>query len=294
MRPTRPQSWSLAIRQRLQWIFLLAACCLSACGGQSGAVTDNKPGTHTPAPGDTPSLALAGAYQGTLYESDFVSFLTPSLDFYALYFLQTGAGGGIYPDIYRGQLGSVTTNSASIASPGLTAFQFKTHSTAFGLSHLTAGGATISGASASGYDIALTGITLSNNLVPRFSGAAVTTLPSIDGIWYGTWADALGDIQTNHTLTISDGAANTGFGYCSTMRLTLTAAPDSTANPYYLASLSITPRTSCLRAPSGAAPGVLNGIGFVHDTNGGATRRLELILTDTTGSGISFRGDLRP
>ena len=276
------------MRLRLQWICLLAACCLSACGGQPGAA-NNNPGTHAPAPGDTPtSLALAGAYQGTLYDSDFVSFLTPGLDLYALYFLQTGSSDGIYPDIYRGTLSNLGTDSASIASPSLTAFQYKTHSTPSGLSHLMAGGASISGASASAYDMTLTGISLSNDLPPRFSGTAISTLPSIDGAWYGTWADALGDIQPRHTLTIRGGVADTGFGYCSTMRLTLTAAPASTAHPYFLASLSITPRTSCTRAPSGATPGVLSGIGFVHGT------RLELILTDRNGSGISFSGALRP
>lgn len=284
--------WGLARRLGLQWLCLLALCGLSSCGGQPGAA--NNTGKLTPVPGDTSSLTLAGAYQGRLYDSDFVSFLTPGLGFYALYFLQTGSSDSIYPDIYQGQLGSVTTNSASIASPGLTAFQYKTHLTADGWSHLTSGGASISGASAAAYDIALTGISLSNDLPARFSATAIGTLPSIDGAWYGTWADALGDIQAHHTLTISGGLADTGFGYCSTMRLTLTAAPESTAHPYFLASLSITPQTSCTRAPSGATPGVLSGIGFVHSTTGGAAKRLNLILTDTSGSGISFRGDLQP
>jgi hypothetical protein len=34
----------------------------------------------------------------------------------------------------------------------------------------------------------------------------------------------------------------------------------------------------------------LNGIAFVHAPSAGV-KRLEIILTDNTGSGISFRGD---
>lgn len=291
-----PRFQNLTRRLGLQWACLAVACCLGACGGQSGAMTGQTTGSTTLTPGgsDSTSFALAGAYQGTLYGSDFISFLTPGMDWYALYFLQTGFISGIYPDIYRGTLGSLGADSASIASPGLTAFQFKTHSTPSGLSHLTAGGASITGASAGAYDLALTGITLSNNLVPRFSATAVATFAGIDGTWLGTWADALGDIQTNSTLTISGGVANTGFGYCKTMSLALNAAAESTAHPYYLATLSIPPQTSCTRAPSGITPGVLSGIGFVHSASGGTGKRLELIVTDTTGSGISFRGDLVP
>jgi hypothetical protein len=35
----------------------------------------------------------------------------------------------------------------------------------------------------------------------------------------------------------------------------------------------------------------MTGIGFIHASTVAGKRRLELILTDSTGSGISFRGD---
>lgn len=272
---------------------LLAATLLVACGGQAStaSTTGQTPGTP-PIPVDT-SQTMAGAYTGTLNSSDFVGFLTPGLEWYALYFLNTSSTPSIYPDIYHVSLSGQPTSKVNITSPGLTAFQFTTRSTPGGPSHLTTGGSVAISATggASNYAIALSGITLANNTTnPAFTVAPASTF-AVDGNWTGTWADALGDIRTSAPLSFSQGSASAGFGSCQTMQLQLTLASDAASSqPYYKATLSIPAQTGCARAPNGTA-GLLEGIGFVHGAaSGNAAKRLEIIVIDKLGSGVSFSG----
>ncbi len=284
---------------RLRWATLacvVAGTLLSSCGGQSSSASNNGGGDSPNAGGNgAASLAMAGAYQGSLYSSDFVSFLTPELSWYALYYLQTNPGASIYPDIYRGTLSNTTSTSASIASPGLTAFQFTTHLVNSSPSHLSTGSGSISGASATNYQIALSGITLTNNQAnPNFSANAIPTYATLPGSWIGTLTDNLSAASADLTLTFSSSGALTNsasYAFCP-LNLTLTAASGS-ANPYYIARLEIPVSTGCARTPpSSIGATVLSGIGFIHASPvSGKTKRLELILTDSTGSGISFRGD---
>ncbi len=273
---------------------LLAVTLLVACGGQASTATTTgqTPGTPPPTPVDT-SQTMAGAYTGTLNNSDFVGFLTPGLEWYALYFLNTSSTPSIYPDIYHVSLSGQPTSKVNITSAGLTAFQFTTHPTPGGPSHLTTGGSvTISATGgASNYAIALSGITLANNTTnPAFTVAPASTF-AVDGNWIGTWADALGDIRTSAPLTFNQGSASAGFGSCQTMALQLTLASDAASTqPYYKATLTIPPQTGCTRAPNNGA-GLLEGIGFVHGAaSGNAAKRLEIIVIDKSGSGLSFSG----
>jgi len=262
-----------------------AVALLTACGGQ-GSSTTSSGNQNTGGQSST----LAGGYQGTVSSagnactSDFVSFVTPSLVWYALYYLRN-CDASIYPAIFKGQLSSVSTSSASIASPGLTAFQFG--------NGLTTGGATLSNASASGYQIALSGITLTNNQVdPSFQPTKMATLATPTGDWAGTLTDNLSSASTNLTLTFDSGGSgtftsNSSYANCP---LALTLTPESqTSNPYFSAALSIAANTGCARTPASTAI-TMSGIGFIHAPSAG-TKRLELILTDTSGSGLSFRGD---
>jgi hypothetical protein len=242
---------------------------------------------------------MAGAYQGTAAgnSSDFVSFLTPSPDlvWYGLYFLQSDPNASIFPDIYRGTLTSSTSNSANIASPGLTAFQFSTHLVNSSPSHLSTGGGSITGASASSYQISLSGITLNNNQSnPSFSANAVSSYATLPGSWSGTLTDNLSTASAALTLSFNSAGAlsnSVSYAFCP-LNLTLTAAALA-SNPYYLARLEIPVSTGCVRTPPGSiSPTVLSGIGFIHASPvAGKTKRLEVILLDATGSGISFRGD---
>lgn len=275
---------------------LVAATLLSSCGGQSsGTNTVAGDSQNSGGNSNTASLAMAGAYKGTATgnSSEFVSFVTPELAWYALYYLQTDLNASIYPDIYRGTLSNTSSTSASIASPGLTAFQFSTHLVNSEPSHLSTGGGSIFGASASNYQISLSGITLNSGLAnPSFSASAITSYATLPGSWRGKLTDNLSAASTDLTLTFNSagkltGASPTG-GYANcplTNNLTLTAATAAAANSYYTAYLEIPAATGCQRTLT-----VLTGIGFIHSPSTGV-KRLELILTDSTGSGISFRGD---
>jgi len=284
---------------RWRWaaaLLLAAVTLLAACGGQSSGTAGNglQPGQNDS--GDS-SFAMSGAYKGTAVgnSSEFVSFLTPApeLHWYGLYYLQADPTVSVYPDIYQGTLTKVTSNSASIASPALTAFQFRTHLVDSVPSHLTAGGGSIAGATATDFQITLSGITLANNQVnPHFNATSISSYSALPGTWVGTLTDNLsGANLPNRSLTFDQAGTLSSeelYPPCK-LNLSLTSAP-VTANPYYAARLEMPAKTGCLRTPNSATM-VLTGIGFIYDSPIAAKKRLELILTDSTGSGISFRGD---
>jgi len=263
-----------------------AVALLTACGGQSSATSNtNSPGTQTTG---SQSSTLAGGYQGTVpysgYNSEFVSFATPSLDWYALYYLQTTTAS-IFPIIFKGRLDNVTSNSAAISSPGLTVFQFD-------LPKLSSGGAGITNASAQAYKLDLNGITLPIPNDLSVQATKMTTYTMSTGVWAGTLTDNLSSASTNLTLTFDSGGSGTFTGSSSYANcpLALTLTPESqTSNPYFSAALSIAANTGCARTPASTAI-TMSGIGFIHAPSAG-TKRLELILTDASGSGLSFRGD---
>ena len=268
----------------------LAACAFAAptlmsCGGQTTTPLPNTDSGQNNGGGGggggAPSLAMAGAYQGTLYSSDFVSFLTPApeLNWVALYYLQINGHVAIYPDIYRGSLGNVTGSSASIAS--FTAYQFG--------DKLSVGNASISGASTSNYQIAFNGIGLTNDMAnPTFTASAITSYAELPGTWTGRLTDNKGPSVDALRLNFNDAGAlinsDTTYAYCPLSSLTLTTASTSRDHPYYTARLAIPSTTFCTRSPT-----ELTGIAFIHAPSPGV-KSLEIILTDSTGSGISFRG----
>ena len=271
---------------------LIALTLLSSCGGQSSA-TGNTVGGDSPnsgGNGNTATLAMAGAYQGTAAgnSSEFVSFVTPSQKLYVLYALQA-SDPNVYPIIYTGSIQAASTVSATVS--GLKSFQYQ--------NYLRAGSATVSGTSGAAHTMAFSGLYIPTlNASPQFTAAAMTTVSNAQGTWAGTWADGLdGSIKTDTNLSISlsgtSFTAQSGFGNCTTLTLTLTPAIDATTSPYFSAQLDITATTGCLRNPAPSyTAATLTGIGFIHASPvSGKTKRLELILTDTSGSGISFRGD---
>jgi hypothetical protein len=279
------------LRRRAAAFCLVASTLLAGCGGQSSGTTNTTDGTQPNSGGGvTPSLAMAGAYQGSVtyvgnsYTSDFISFLTPAGAWYGLYFLTTSSAS-VYPDIYTGALSATSTSSATI-SP-LKASQFgKT---------VTTGSAAITGSSALNYRIDLTGINLANSQPASFSPSAITTLTGIGGSWVGDLKDSQSVADTGLTLGFSDAGTLTSGGSYATCVLALQLTPQSvSSNPYYTASLQISgDTTTCGRVSRNGGNALsMSGIGLIHASPVvGKTKRLELILTDTTGSGISFRGD---
>jgi len=269
---------------------LLVGTLLSSCGGQSSGIANTAGEGQTNSGGGTPAVsAMAGAYQGSVsyvgnpYTSDFVSFQTPAGAWYGLYFLKTSSAS-VYPDIYTGTVTATSASSATI-SP-LKASQFgKT---------VTTGSATVSGSSALNYDIVFTGINLANSQLPSFSPSAIATLTGIGGNWVGDLKDSQSVADTGLTLGFSEAGTLTSGGSYATCALTLQLTHKPAAsNPYYDASLQISgDTTTCSRVSrNGGSTVSMTGIGFIHASTVAGKRRLELILTDSTGSGISFRGD---
>ena len=267
---------------------LVAATMLWSCGGQSSGTVNTVGGDSQNSGGNsTGTLAMAGAYQGSVtytgnpYTSDFVSFLTPAGAWYGLYFLKTSSAS-VYPDIYTG---TVTSASSATISP-LKASQFNA---------VTSGSATISGSSSQSYHIDLSGISLANGQPASFSPTTITTLTGIGGNWMGDLKDSQSRADTNLIFGFSDTGTLTSGGSYATCVLALQLTPQSTtSNPYYDATLQISgDTTTCGRLSRNSGSTVsMTGIGFIHASPvSGKTKRLELILTDTTGSGISFRGD---
>jgi len=262
-----------------------AVALLTACGGQGSATSPtNSPGTLT---NGSQSSTLAGGYQGTVpysdYNSEFVSFVTPSLDWYALYYLQTTTVHPIYPIIIKGHLNSITSDSATINSPGLTVFQYSEPK-------LSSGGARITNASAQEYKLDLNGIKLPTSVDLSVQATTMTTYTTLAGPWEGSLTDnfaGYADLPLTFSSSVNGTFTSNKTSYAN-CPVEFTLTPESqTSRPYFSAVVSIAANTGCSRTP-----GTMSGIGFIHaSTLSGRTRRLELILTDGTGSGLSFRGD---
>jgi len=270
----------------------LAAALLASCGGQtSSSPASNGSGQSAGGSGGgtAPGLAIAGAYQGTAAgsSSEFVSFVTPDLHLYLLYALQV-SDPHVYPIIYTGLAQTPVSTTATL--PTLKSFQYP--------NNLRSGSATVTGNSASAHTLALTNLSIATlTTSPQFAATAMATTADAQGTWTGTWADGLdGSIRTSTNLSLVGTAPNpstaqTGFGNCSAIALTLTPATDAGSTPYFVARADIAAATGCLRNPAPSyTPTTLTGIAFIHAPSAGV-KRLEIILTDSTGSGISFRGD---
>jgi len=272
---------------RRRWaaaLLLAAVSLLAACGGQSSGTAGNGPQSGQNGSGDS-SFAMSGAYQGSVtylgvpYTSDFLSFLTPDGDWYGLYFLTT-TSASVYPDIYTGKVFANSASSATIAS--LKASQFG--------KPVTTGSAEISGSSALNYNISLTGINLANSQAASFSPNHIPTLSGISGVWEGGLRDSQNTADPTMNLSFSeDGTSTSSYAHCP-LNIKLTQASGST-HPYYMARVEIPLTSFCPRTP--VISSVLEGIAFIHAAPPatGKSRRLEIIVVDGSGSGISFRGD---
>ena len=265
--------------------FALAACLtVSGCGG--GAAPETVAGSKSNAgtPEVLPATVLAGAYTGTLYDKSFVSFVTasafPQINWYALYFFDTGSAA-IIPVIYSGSAALGTSGAATVAAVR-----------EFGSSAaVRTGSASITAASVQAYQLSMSNLSAPNNQAMAPNTSAVVTDASISGTWSGVWSDninaafnAAASVQFDAAL-----AATVNFGGCSrTIRL---ASATASASPYFAVTAEVPVQTNCPRNTSASALS-LSGVAFVYPSPlAGKTRRLELVVVDSTGSGFSFRGD---
>jgi hypothetical protein len=281
---------------------LLIGMLLSACGGQGGpsAGVGVGAGTDTALAAQGQSNAavdtatvLAGGYGLTQTNpgADFVSFVwvdrpgtkDPVTNWMALY-LPPSKDPKYYPPVlFRGVLSLQSQGAASVA---VTWF--------YPNNQLRGGTAAITGASGEGYQIAIPGINFGEATTDlQLSAHSLATSSDINKDWIGTWADAGpgGSIATVSTLRIQNGKANTDFGNCN---VALNLAKDVSDKPFFLATVNLSSVANkvCERSPAANSSTTLDGIAFIHDAVAGSApiKRLEVLLTDASGSGISFRG----
>ncbi|MCX7234590.1 MAG: hypothetical protein NTY26_14415 [Burkholderiales bacterium] len=268
------------------WALALAACLtVSGCGGAAPeTVAGSKSNPETPAV--PPATLLAGAYTGTLYDKSFVSFVTnsafPQINWYALYYFDTGFAA-IIPVIYSG--------SAALGSSGVATVAAVREFGSFVPAAVRTGSGSITAASVQAYALSMSNLTAPNNQAMAPNTSAVVTSAGISGTWSGVWSDNI-NAASNPAASVQFDAALTAtvnFGGCArTIRLTPATA---SASPYFAVSAEVPVQTSCPRTP-GASAASLSGVAFVYPSPlVGKTRRLELMVVDSTGSGFSFRGD---
>ena len=267
------------------WALALAACVtVSGCGGGAApeTVAGSKPNAGTPEV--PPATLLAGAYTGTLYDKSFVSFVTasasPQINWYALYFFGTGSADTI-PVIYSGSAALGTSGAATVAVVR-----------EFGSSAaVRTGSASITAASVQAYALSMSNLSAPNNQTMAPNISAVVTDASISGTWSGVWSDNINAASNAAASVQFDAAlaATVNFGGCSrTIRL---ASATASASPYFAVTAEVPVQTNCPRNTSASALS-LSGVAFVYPSPlAGKTRRLELVVVDSTGSGFSFRGD---
>jgi len=267
------------------WAFALAACVtVSGCGG--GAAPETVAGSKSNAgtPEVPPATVLAGAYTGTLYDKSFVSFVTasasPQINWYALYYFDTGSAA-IIPVIYSGSAALGNSGAATVAVVR-----------EFGSSAaVRTGSASITAASVQAYQLSMSNLSAPNNQALAPNTSAVVTDASISGTWSGVWSDNINTAINAAASVRFDAAlaATVNFGGCSrTIRL---ASATASASPYFSVTAEVPVQTGCPRTP-GASAVSLSGVAFVYPSPlAGKTRRLELVVVDSTGSGFSFRGD---
>ena len=258
---------------------LCSLLMLGACGNGGGADNTTDPTTDPTTPTPTATI-LSGAYQGTATTTygtqEFVSAITPDGSFYALYFLST------IPDIYSGTVTRGVNGNATV--PTLRMYPNTTSPTVV---NQTAG---VAGASSAGY--VLTPLTGSSDRTPSsFTATAMTSTSDLNsGAWIGTWSDsALGTMSTSALTLGSSVTLNSSnfFTLCTTVAPTLSIESIATA-PLFAATLTIPSNTACARGNT-----TLTGVAFVYPltTVPGKTQRLDMVMVDSTGSGITFRGE---
>jgi len=261
---------------------------LSACGDGGGGGGSSGGG------GSGEVTALNGFYQARTEGKEFISLLLPitnsssSVQWYGWYFKSQSVNAD--PTLLSGVL-DLGLNGAALSNPaGIRAFIS---------GNLATGSVSLSNASLAGFRASVPAVPGQTALAfdavsataAEYPLVAVASAAALAGRWSGPWSSA-GSVYGASTLTFSNTGGllsnTTGFP-CDVSQLSL--VPRSTGNAF-TASLVIPAATLCPWAPL-STPKTLNGIAFIH-TPAGASPRLEVMLLDSDGRGISFRGDLQP
>ena len=252
---------------------------LGACGSGDGA--NNATDPTTPTPPTTAATVLSGAYQGTAAASsgmqEFVSAITPAGKFYAMYFWSS------IPDIYGGSVTLGVNGNATVSA--LRAFQNGAMAGPYS--------ATVTGASSTSYVLSPVGVSV--RTPSSVTAAALSTTSDLSAsAWIGTWSDSsLVGALANQSLAFDGTGVLNNFNFYSSCRsasTTLSVQPITGASLYSV-TLNIPQITGCDRTETSAV--VMTGVAFVYPltTVPGKTQRLDMVMVDSTGSGITFRGE---
>ena len=261
---------------------------LSACGGGGGGGPIASQGGAFVSP--DPTTALQGFYQASALASpqEFISLVLPtsasSVQWYGWYFKSPSANADPY--LFSGVLDLGVNGAAQSNAAGIKAFTS-------GI--LATGSVNLSNASLTGFHASVSAVARQTSLDFNASAApalnyqfdAPALAADLAGRWTGPWSSA-GSIYGASTLTFGNTGglvSNTTNFPCAVSQLSL--VPRATGNAF-TASLFIPAATNC--PWSTPTPKTLHGIAFIHNLAGGS-RRLEVMLLDSDGSGISFRGD---
>jgi len=263
------------IARKVAGFFLLVV--LASCGG--GSSNDS---------GGTTATQLQGYYQGTVGGKEFISLVLPAnagiARWYGWYF-KVGTPDA-NPYLYSGNLTLGVNGAAQSNGANIRIYESGTlgsRSANFSQSSLNSFQATI------------------NNVVSQTSETISATAQgilqsSLQGTWNGTWSSA-GNILPSRNIIFDVNGALTSmqpFDNCkvNTNELQLTAI----AGNLYDAAITLRsdqPTGNCSWVPVGSTSITFSGIAFLHASPAiNKTKRLELMLLDTDGSGISFRGDM--
>jgi len=268
---------------------LLSLGGLLSCGGGGGGGQDSTAGLG-PAVPLVDATVLQGAYQARPGEKDFVSFVTPDNTWYALYFLATDPTAVVLPAIFSGLITPGQDGAADI--PDLRIFTNATP-------QLSSSSGTFSAASSQSYEF-VGPSTVNGQPLPTVVASALATSADLSGTWTGTWADSkTNSTRTDGFMTFGTAAQPTAWNFfssCPGSTLSLTPAlytqsGTGSGQTFFQATLVIPPHTFCVRSASKVDPVELTGVAFIHASPVAGKRRLDLVLVEDNGSGISFRGE---
>ena len=271
------RNWKLSL--------VLALLTLQACGGDSSSLS-NGSGAAGSLTGPT---VLEGVYHDAT--NQFVGIALPDKRWFALY---KQNGSIVPPDIFTGGLSLGINKAASFDANGLKSYLQKS------LIVENASG-TFTNASASTFQLNLAGILDGSNNSFSFTATGGQSEKTNNYVltnttWTnGKWADSNVNRTVSGPATVSFDPAGTGSTHgvflanCTTSTFSINKIQGIDA---YAVTLSIPDGNNLCKSYSnrGVSPNAVlfNGVAFLHSS--GASRILEIIVVDSTGSGITYRG----
>jgi hypothetical protein len=254
------------LARKVAGFFLLVV--LASCGG--GSSNDS---------GGTTATQLQGFYEASdsVDSASFISIILPTINGIATWY-GWHSKGIVGPHLYKGEL-TIGVNGAAQSAGAVIKVD--------AVGTLGTRSATFSQASLNSFQAIISNHVLNTSF--NLTGVAKPILaPTFAGTWSGKWFTGLSATGTvNLQFNVSNiGTIGTIFS-CTNPSLRL----DNTyGGSVFEATIVFPGETGCNWAPTNGVLKTLKGVGFIHTVAG--NKRLELMLLDTDGSGISFRGDM--